>query len=252
MEIDVAWPGAGTGRHARGLDQHAAPGIEAIGDDAVAALARHVEEAALADRAGCRADTCCAAGSVRAELARHARSASGRAAGCRRRRPAARRPNRWCSWQIARIAAGRVEGEMHRIVAAGRLPIEKRELAASCRSMAKDVASRAIAVHGVEVRAVRARAPGMTGSPAAEMLDVREGAGAAVDAINVDAVAAAVALGRGVAADIGEERAIGAAGVFHAPSVPSARGRDNRPHAQDDQPDSQNFAPADRLAKYPE
>ena len=44
------WRGAAPGgrRDARGLDQHAAPGVEAVGDDDVGALARHVEEAALA------------------------------------------------------------------------------------------------------------------------------------------------------------------------------------------------------------
>ena len=41
-------PRAGTGSDARRLDQHAAPRVEAIGDDTVAAFARHVEEAALA------------------------------------------------------------------------------------------------------------------------------------------------------------------------------------------------------------
>ena len=48
MEIDVTRRGAGTGGHARGFDQHAALGVEAIGDDDIGALARHVEEAALA------------------------------------------------------------------------------------------------------------------------------------------------------------------------------------------------------------
>ena len=53
---------------------------------------------------------------------------------------------------------------------------------------------------------------------------------AAVDAIDVDAVALAMALGRGVAADIGEERAAAAEGVFHRrvwPRVPQSPGRDN-------------------------
>jgi len=48
MEIDVPGRGTGAGGDAVGLDQHAALGVEAIGDDDVGPLARHVEEAALA------------------------------------------------------------------------------------------------------------------------------------------------------------------------------------------------------------
>jgi hypothetical protein len=66
---------------------------------------------------------------------------------------------------------------------------------------------------------------------AAEALQVGEGAGAAVDAIDVDAVAVAVPLGRRVAADIGEQRA-GACWFFHRTSRRSCVGLQCRPDRQ--------------------
>ena len=93
---------------------------------------------------------------------------------------------------------------MHRIVAPGGLPVERRDVA--CPLVDGEGAGfAAIAVHRVEMRSRAVEGEERRILQPAQMLDVGEGAGAAVDAIDVDAVALAVALGRGVAADIGEE-----------------------------------------------
>ena len=103
-------------------------------------------------------------------------------------------------------AAGRVEGEMDGIVAAGRLTVERRQVpGAGIDGEGVDLA--AIAMNRVEARAVGIDGEERRILEAAQVLQVAEGAGPAVDAIDVDAVALAVPLGRRVAADIGEQGA---------------------------------------------
>ena len=218
--------GAGAGGHARGLDQHAPPGVEAIGDDDVGALARHVEEAALA----VERDMVHAHGAL-LEAVRPQGPGDGGESPVGHQ--AAVGGDRQDGQRVRAIVADgeealrRIEGEMHRIVAAGRLAIEWRDMAGAAID-GEGIGLAAIAMHRVEVRAGGIDGEERRILQPAEMLDVAERAGAAIDAIDVDAVALAVPFGRGVAADIGEQRAGGAGGAFHPPSVASARGRDNR------------------------
>jgi hypothetical protein len=98
----------------------------------------------------------------------------------------------------------RIEGEMHRIVAAGRLAVQHGELAAfridhERRRLA------AIAVHGIKPRALGVDGEEGRVLQTAEMLEMGEPSGATVDLVDIDAVTLASALGRGVAADEGEE-----------------------------------------------
>ncbi len=217
MEIDVPRRGAGTGRDARGLDQHAALEVEPIGDDDIGALARHIEEAALP----VERDVMHAHGAL-LEAVRSQGSGDG--------------GERTVAFEAAVLGNGqhgeriravvgdgqetarRIEGEMHGIVAAGRLPVERRDMAGVGIDR-EGIGFGAIAVDRIEPRARRIKREERRVLQPTQALDVAEGAGAAVDLVDVDAVALAVALGRGVAADIGEERAGRADGPFHSPSL---------------------------------
>ncbi len=217
MEIDVTRRGAGTGRHARGFDQHAALGVEAIGDDDVGALARHVEEAALAIERDVMHAHGALLDAVRPQCPRYGgESPVGHQAAVGGDRQHGERIGAVVADREE--AARRVEGEMHRIVAAGRLPVERRDMARALVD-GEGVGFGAIAVHRIEMRARAVEGEERRVLQPTEMLDVREGAGAAVDAIDVDAVALAVTLGRRVAADIGEEGAVAASGAFHLPPI---------------------------------
>ena len=203
MEIDVPGRGAGAGGDAVGLDQHAALGVEAIGDDDVGALARHVEETTLA----VERDVVHAHGALldamRPQGPRHRGE-------CPVGKQAAVGVDRQHGEGIRAVVADReeaprrVEGEMHRIVAAGGLPVERRYMAGP-RVDGEGVGLGTIAVNRVEMRPRAVEGEERRVLQPAQLLDVREGAAAAVDAIDVDAVALATALGRGVAADIGVE-----------------------------------------------
>src|SRR4029450_5115242 len=103
-------------------------------------------------------------------------------------------------------AASRVEGEMDGIVAPGRLAIERRQVAGA-RIDGKGIHLAAIAMNRVEARAVGIDGEERRILEAAQVLQMAEGAGAAVDAIDVDAVTLAVPLRRRGAADIGDEGA---------------------------------------------
>src|SRR4029077_10656386 len=88
--------------------------------------------------------------------------------------------------------AGRVEGEMNGIVAVGRLTVGRRQVSgAGIDGEGIDLA--AIAVDRIEARALGIDGEERRVLEAAQALQVAEGAGAAVDAIDVDAVAFAVA-----------------------------------------------------------
>src|SRR5580704_15362466 len=93
---------------------------------------------------------------------------------------------------------------MHGVVASGRLAIERRDMAGAVID-GEGIGLGTIAMHRVEMRAGRIDGEERRVFQSTQVLDVGEGAAAAVDAIDVDAVALATALGRGVAADIGVE-----------------------------------------------
>src|SRR5205823_6304609 len=100
--------------------------------------------------------------------------------------------------------AARVEGEMNRVIAASRLAADHAQVPAlAIDRVGRDLA--AIAVHGIEEPAGRIDGQERWVLQPAEQLHVLEPAGAAVDAIDVDALAPVVSLRRGVAADIGEQ-----------------------------------------------
>ena len=174
MEVDVARRGAGTGGDARGLDQHAALGVETIGDDDIGALARHVEEAALAvERDVVHAHRAL----LDAVRPQGARDRGERAVG----QQAAVGGDRQHGERIGAVVADgeeaprRVEGEMHRIVAAGRLAVERREVAGA-RVDGEGVGLAAIAVHRIEMRAGAVDGEERRVLQPAQMLDVGEGA----------------------------------------------------------------------------
>jgi hypothetical protein len=115
---------------------------------------------------------------------------------------------------------------VHGIVAAGRLPVERRDAAAGGID-GEGVGLGSVAMHGIEPRARRIDREEGGILKAAEMLDVRERARATVDTIDVDAVARAVPFGRRVAADIGKQGSGRAGRVFHPSSVAAMARRDN-------------------------
>ena len=128
MEIDMARAGAGPGGDFVGVDGEAALGIEAIGDDAVGALGRQVEEAALAIERIVVRPHVLLLGAVRPQ----------RALDRRQGRVGAERAVRLHGKHRDRVGAvvgdeqelaGRVEGEMDRIVAAGRLAADHAQMA---------------------------------------------------------------------------------------------------------------------------
>src|SRR5918994_5396174 len=201
VEIDMAWGGTRPRRHARGLDQDLVPCVEAIGDDGVGALARHVEEAALGVERNVVHAHGALLGAMRAERAGHGgEGAIGQQAAVVRQREDGERIGAVVAHR--KEAAGRIEGKMDRIVAAGRLAVERRQLAGAW-IYGERVDLAAIAMNRVEACAVGIDGEERRVLEAAEALQVGEGAGAAVDAIDVDAVAVAVPLRRRVAADIG-------------------------------------------------
>ena len=139
VEADMARPSTGTGGDARASRPARHACVEAVGDDAVAALARDIEESALGierDVVRIHADLL---GLVRAELAADDRQ-------LRVGTQAPVTPHRQHADRVAgvvgdgKVPAGRIEGQMHRIVAAGRLAVDQRELSGG-RSTAKAVAS---------------------------------------------------------------------------------------------------------------
>ena len=192
----------GTRGDACRLDQHAPPLVEPIGDHGVGALARDVEEATTAIERDVVHAHRLLLEAVRSQRSGHGRQ---RAVG----QQAAVAGDRKDRQRVRAVVADDeeafvgVEGEVHRVPAAGGLPVERAD-AAGAGFDGEGVDLAAVAVDRVEPRAGRVDREEGWVLQSAEMLDVAERAGAPVDPVDVDAVALAVAFGRGVAADVGE------------------------------------------------
>ena len=204
MKVDMARAGARARRHAARLDSDATFRVETVGDDDVAALARHEEVLALAvERIVVRADVALFT-PVRADRAGHG--------GERRiRTKAAILGDRQGGDRIGAVvahdqeAAAGIEREMDHVVPAGRLPVQHRDAA---REGIDRVGRRlaAIAMHRVEPRTLPVDREKGRILQSAQRLHMPEGAGARVDAVDVDAVAVALPARRGVAADVSEHQ----------------------------------------------
>ena len=214
----MARAGAGPGGHLVGVDREAALGVEAIGDDAVGALGRQVEELALAIERIVVRPHVLLLGAMRPQRALdrgEGRVGAERAVGLYGKH----RDRIGAVVGDEQELAGRVEGEMDRIVATGRLAADHPQVPGTgIDRVGGDVA--AVAMHRVEEPAALVDRQERRILQPSQQLHVLERPGAPVDAIDVDAFAPAVALGSSVAADICEN--------CHAASMPSAGGGDNR------------------------
>src|SRR6185437_15616053 len=200
------------------VDRDAALGIDPIGHDAVGALVRHVEEAALAvDWIVVRADILLL-GAMRSYVTLERRQGRVGAEGA----VILHREHRDRIGAVVgdeQELAGGVEREVDGVVTAGRLAAYHAEVAGlAVDRVGGDVA--AIAVHRIEEAACLVDGQERGVLESAEQLHVLERTAARVDAIDVDAFALAVSFGRGVAADVSEE--------CHGATMPSGEGGDNR------------------------